>query len=76
VQIGAFASAALADKGWSDVSTALPSAMAGKAKRVQTVEKDGKTFYRTSVAGFASRADAVSFCEALKAKGKACFVKG
>ena len=75
VQIGAFSSAALADKGWSDTAKVLPGAMAGKTKAVQVVEKDGKTFYRTSVGGFASKADATSFCASLKAAGKSCIVK-
>jgi cell division protein FtsN len=75
VQIGAFSSPALADKGWGDVAKAMPGAMAGKTKTVQVVDKDGKTFYRTSVGGFASRADAVSFCVSLKAAGKSCIVK-
>jgi cell division protein FtsN len=75
VQIGAFSSAALADKGWNDTAKVLPSAMAGKTKTVQVVQKDDKTFYRTSVGGFASKADAVSFCAALKAAGKSCIVK-
>ena len=75
VQIGAFSSAALADKGWGDVAKALPGAMTGKTKTVQVIDKDGVTFYRTSVGGFASRADAVSFCGSLKAAGKSCIVK-
>jgi hypothetical protein len=75
VQIGAFSSAALADKGYSDVSALLSSSMAGKAKRVEPVDKDGATLYRTSVTGFSDRASAAAFCDALKAKGKICFVK-
>jgi hypothetical protein len=75
VQIGAFSSAALADKGWHDVAKAMPSEMSGKTKAVQVIDKDGTTFYRTSVAGFASHADAVSFCMQLKAAGKSCLVK-
>jgi hypothetical protein len=76
VQIGAFSSSALADKGYADVSAALPGRMSGKAKHVQPLDKDGTTLYRTWLSGFASRADAQAFCEALKAKGKTCLVKG
>ena len=76
VQIGAFSSTALADKGYADVSAALPDQMAGKAKHVQPLDKDGTTLYRTWLSGFATRADAQAFCEALKAKGKTCLVKG
>jgi hypothetical protein len=75
VQIGAFSSQALADKGWSDAAAIAPGASAGKGKFVEKVDKDGKTLFRTQVTGFASRADAVAFCDKLKAAGKACFVK-
>jgi cell division protein FtsN len=75
VQIGAFSSSALADKGWSDVAALAPAGMSGKGRRVEPVSKDGKTFYRTYVTGFASRDAAQAFCDRLKAAGKACFVK-
>jgi outer membrane biosynthesis protein TonB len=75
VQIGAFSSQALADKGWSDAAAIAPGPAAGKGKSVEKVDKDGKTLFRTQVTGFASRADATAFCDKLKAAGKACFVK-
>ena len=75
VQIGAFSSTALADKGWTDVSSAMSGDMAGKSKRIEALEKNGATLYRTSVTGFSSRASADAFCAGLKAKGKICFVK-
>jgi SPOR domain len=75
VQIGAFSSQVLADKGWSDATAIAPGAAAGKGKSVEKVDKDGKTLFRTQVTGFASRGDAVAFCDKLKAAGKACFVK-
>ena len=75
VQIGAFSSQALADKGWSDAAAVAPGAAAGKGKFVEKIDKDGKTLFRTQVTGFASRADASAFCDKLKAAGKACFVK-
>jgi hypothetical protein len=74
VQIGAFSSAALAQKGWSDDAHAVPGAMAGKTRKVEAATKDGKTFYRAYVGGFATKAEAVSFCAALKAKDKPCFI--
>jgi cell division protein FtsN len=75
VQIGAFSSQALADKGWADSAAIAPGAAAGKGKHVEKVDKDGKTLFRTQVTGFATRADATAFCDKLKAAGKACFVK-
>ncbi|MES2342553.1 MAG: SPOR domain-containing protein [Pseudomonadota bacterium] len=75
VQIGAFSSQALADKGWNDAAKIAPGATAGKGKRVEAIQKDGATLYRTAVTGFSSRADAAAFCDQLKAAGKSCFVK-
>lgn len=75
VQIGAFSSQALADRGWNDAATVAPGLAVGKGKRVEPIDKDGKILYRTSVTGFASRAEAQTFCERLKGAGKSCFVK-
>lgn len=75
VQIGSFSSNAQADKGWNDVARVAPSRMLGKGKRVVTIEKDGQTFYRTFVTGFASHDEASAFCDDLKSAGKACLVK-
>jgi hypothetical protein len=75
VQVGAFSSSALADKGWSDASKLVPAAIAGKGEKVEPVSKDGKTFYRAYVTGFAGHDAAQAFCDKLKAAGKACFVK-
>jgi SPOR domain len=75
VQIGAVSSTQLADKTWTDAVAVAPGLAAGKGKGVEKVDKDGKVLYRTSVTGFASKAEAAAFCDKLKAAGKACFVK-
>jgi cell division protein FtsN len=75
VQIGAFTSPALAEKGWRDAAAIAPGAAAGKGKKVEPVVKDGVTLYRTLVTGFPSRAEAAAFCDRLKAASKSCFVK-
>ena len=75
VQVGAFSSEALADAGWSDAMRALPDSAAGKGKRVEPVQSDGKTLYRGYVTGFSSRSEATAFCERLKAAGRKCFVR-
>jgi cytoskeletal protein RodZ len=75
VQIGALSSTTLADKAWSDAARIAPGMAAGKGKKVEAIDKNGTTLYRTAVTGFASRADAKAFCDALTAAGKSCFVK-
>ena len=75
VQIGAFSSPALADKGWNDVARLLPGQMVGRTKRVETFDKGAETFYRAYVGGFASHAEAAVFCGDLKAAGHDCLVR-
>lgn len=75
VQIGALSSTALADKAWNEAARVAPGLAAGKGKRVEAIDRNGTTLYRTSVTGFSSRADAKAFCDALSAAGKSCFVK-
>jgi hypothetical protein len=76
VQIGAFSSTALADKGFSEVAAAFPGPMAGKAKKVEALQHDGKTLYRGLITGFSSHASAEAFCATLKAAGRSCIVRG
>jgi hypothetical protein len=75
VQIGAVSSKALADKAWKDAVAVSPGLAAGKGKGVEKIEKNGGTLFRTSVTGFASKADAQAFCAKLQAAGKSCFVR-
>lgn len=75
VQIGALSSPALADKAWTDAVRLAPGLAAGKGKKVEAIDKNGATLYRTSVTGFPTREAAKAFCEAIAASGKSCFVK-
>ena len=75
VQIGALSSPALADKAWSDAVRLAPGLASGKGKKVEAIDKNGTTLYRTSVTGFSTRESAKAFCEAIAASGKSCFVK-
>lgn len=74
VQIGAFSSQAIADAQFAEVARAFSQA-SGRGKRVEPVERNGKTLYRTAFTGFASRAEAQAFCQALKGAGRDCLVK-
>jgi len=75
VQIGAYSSTALADKGWNDIAKLMPGEMAGRTKSVEPVAKDGQTLYRAYIGGFGSKAEAQGFCGELKGQGHTCFVK-
>ena len=75
MQIGAYSSAALAERGWNDVAAMFPGQMAGKTKRVEPVESNGATLHRAFIGGFSSREEAQAFCEALKGRGRQCLVR-
>jgi cell division protein FtsN len=75
VQIGAYSSKPLAEKGWNDVAKLMPGDMAGHTESFEPVSKDGQTLYRAFIGGFGSRADAQAFCEQLKGQGHTCLVK-
>lgn len=73
VQIGAFDSDAIANGEWSRISGRFSSLFAGKSPVVQSTDRNGRTFYRLRVAGFASRDEARRFCAALLAEGTDCY---
>ena len=75
VQIGAYSSPGLADKGWNDVAKIMPGDMVGRTKSVEPVAKDGQTLYRAYIGGFGSKTEAQTFCASLKAQGHTCLVK-
>jgi membrane fusion protein (multidrug efflux system) len=74
VQIGAYATAAMARRGLDEIGAATGS-LDGKTLTVERPRRPGETVYRAFVGGFASRTDAAHFCAALKAGNQACFVK-
>lgn len=76
VQIGAYSSTALADRGYGEIASAFPGPMAGKAKQVESLTREGKTLYRGLISGFANRGAAQAFCDTLKASGRTCLVRG
>ena len=70
VQLGAYDSAAMAKWGW-DRAKARHAALKGKTPYTMPI---GNGLTRVAVGGFA-RADAVSVCRSIRAKGGACFVR-
>jgi len=75
VQIGAFASSALAEREWNDIALGIPAEMVGKTRQIEPIEVNGATRYRALIGGFGSRADADAFCDKLKARGRDCFAR-
>jgi hypothetical protein len=75
VQIGAYSSKPLAEKGWNDIAKLMPGDMAGRTESFEPVAKDGETLYRAYIGGFGSKAESQGFCDKLKAQGHSCMVK-
>jgi len=74
VQLGAYDSLGIAKEKWSVLrkkSNMLGSYPASSHAAVV----NGRTFYRLTVNGLATRADASQLCAELKAKGQTCFIR-
>jgi hypothetical protein len=71
-QLGAFDSAATAEKEWQRLSVRFSDYMAGKAPVIQEAQSGGRTFWRLRAHGFADLSDARRFCAALQAERAEC----
>ena len=74
VQLGAYDSLGIAKEKWGGLKKR--SAMLANfpaSSHAATVK--GRTFYRLTVNGLATRADATSLCSELKAQGQTCFIR-
>jgi Flp pilus assembly protein TadD len=73
VQLGAFSTETNAERAWQQHSRRYN--LAGRRPLTTTVQVNGRTMHRVSVAGFASGADAQRLCGQIKAQGGVCFVR-
>ena len=71
LQLGAFSSPEKAEAAW--IKAGGDGALSGLAKRIEPVERDGKTLYRLRAGGVAPDA-AAALCARLHAAGAACIV--
>lgn len=71
-QLGAFESAAIAQKEWTRLSSKFGEYLEGKDRVVQKAQSGGRTFYRLRAMGFADLSDARRFCSALVAENADC----
>lgn len=74
VQLGAYDSLGIAKEKWG-VLARKNGLLAVYPASSHSAMVDGRTFYRLTVNGLASRADAAKLCGELKAKGQSCFVR-
>lgn len=74
VQLGAFSNEGNAERAW--VQAAARYRLDGRRPLTTTIDVNGHTLHRVSVAGFASAGDAQRLCGAIRQQGGACFVRG
>ena len=74
VQLGAYDSLGIAREKWSSLKKRNGS-LANFPASSHAATVKGRTFYRLTVNGLATRADATSLCNELKAHGQTCFIR-
>lgn len=74
VQLGAFSSAAAAEKAWNQYSKRF-GVLTGFASASSKVTVNGKTLIRIAASGFGNRTTANSACQQIKSMGGVCLVR-
>lgn len=74
VQLAALTSEESAHAEWTQLSKKMPDLLGGRQPTYSKTERDGHTFWRVRMAGFADVAQARAFCERVRAKGAGCSV--
>jgi Flp pilus assembly protein TadD len=74
VQIGAFDSIGVAQDAWGRAAARIDT-LRGFTPTTATIKLGSTTFYRLSLSGFQTRANAVNFCEDFRTRGGKCFVR-
>ena len=74
VQLGAYDSLGIAKEKWGSLKK-RNGALANFPASSHAATVNGRTFYRLTVNGLATRADATSLCNELKAHGQTCFIR-
>lgn len=74
VQLGAYDSLGIAKEKWGGLKKRNAMLASFPASSHAATVK-GRTFYRLTVNGLATRADATSLCNELKAQGQTCFIR-
>lgn len=74
VQLGAYDSLGIAKEKWGGLKK-RNAMLANFPASSHAATVKGRTFYRLTVNGLATRADATSLCNELKAQGQVCFIR-
>lgn len=74
VQLAAVKSESAAQAEWTKMQKAHPDLLGNLTLTVQSVDKNGTTFYRIQAGPVADRAAAKQLCASLKGQGQDCIV--
>lgn len=74
VQLAALSSEEAAKTEWQRLTKRMPDLFSSRQPQFSHFEHDGKSFWRVRTGGFADSAQAVAFCDRVKAKGAGCTV--
>ncbi len=72
VQLGAVDSEAIAQQEWARLARKAPELLGARQPAFSRAERGGQTFWRLRTGGFASVAEATTFCERARAKHVPC----
>ena len=75
VQLGAYDRAELIETNWQRLLRRTGDLLDGYAPSRSEKMVGDRRYYRLSIAGFGKRGEAIELCEALRAKGRECFVR-
>ena len=73
VQLGAFSNEGNAERAWQQSERQF--SLGDHIPLTTTIDINGRTLHRVSVAGFASQSDAARMCSTIRSQGGACFVR-
>jgi hypothetical protein len=74
VQLAAVGSEDDARRFWQRMTARMPELLGGKRPDMVHVERDGRSFWRVRLQGFADATAADAFCEQVRGKGGGCSV--
>lgn len=74
VQLAALETEDEAKTEWARLAKKMPDVLGGRTPSYTRTERDGKTWWRLRMGGFADAASAKTFCDKVKAKGGGCSV--
>jgi len=74
VQIGAFSSAANADRAWKTYEKRF--GLAAEQPVTMTIDHRGRLLHRAAISGFVTRKEASQVCNVIRIRGGECFVRG